>query len=301
MTLRDLDREGFVAVPGGRVWRRICGGDAPGTALLVLHGGPGVPHDYLEPLEGLAAERPVVFYDQLGCGLSDRPEDTALFTLPRFVAELHAVRQALGLSRMHLLGQSFGGMLAVDYLLDRGFSGVASLVVSGPCLSSRRFEADQREHLARLPDDVRAAIAASEASGDFADPAYEAAMLAFYQKHVCRLDPWPECLERALEKMGQAVYTHMWGPSEFTLTGCLADYDRTEALSGLALPVLLTCGRFDEATPETTASYRSRFPNAAMHVFEDTSHEHHLERTEDYLEVVAAFLRRAEEQPATAP
>lgn len=111
------DSEGMIPVPGGRVWYRIVGKDAPGIALLVLHGGPGAPHDYLENLGALADERPVVFYDQLGCGRSERPDNPALWQLDRFVAELAAVRQALGLDRVHLLGQSWGTMLAVQALL----------------------------------------------------------------------------------------------------------------------------------------------------------------------------------------
>ncbi|WP_232285979.1 proline iminopeptidase-family hydrolase [Solidesulfovibrio carbinoliphilus] len=291
----------FVDVPGGRVYCRTVGHGAPGLPLLVLHGGPGVPHDYLEPLEALADERPVVFYDQLGCGLSDRPDDPALFTVSRFVAELDAVRRALKLSRLHLLGQSWGTMLAVDYLLEKGQAGVAGLVLSGPCLSARQFAADQREHLAQMPEDVRLAIAAAEATADFASPAYEAAVTAFYARHVCRLDPWPECLTRAIEKMGHPVYARMWGPSEFTVTGCLAGYDRTGDLGGLRLPALFTCGRFDEATPATTALYRSLLPGARLRVFEDASHEHHLERPGDYLETVAAFLRQAEAGPPGRP
>src|SRR3989442_3359941 len=109
--------EGFVAVPGGRVWYRSVG--EGGVPLLCLHGGPGFPHDYLEELEGLASDRRVVFYDQLGCGRSDQPDDSSLWTVERFVRELQAVRKALELERLHLFGSSWGGMLAMPYVLDR--------------------------------------------------------------------------------------------------------------------------------------------------------------------------------------
>jgi proline iminopeptidase len=118
----QVNTEGTISVPGGRVWYRIVGGGAAGTPLLVLHGGPGAPHDYLENLIALADERPVVFYDQLGCGRSERPDDPSLWRVERFVAELAAVLQTLGLSRVNLLGQSWGTMLAVEYLLS-GTSG----------------------------------------------------------------------------------------------------------------------------------------------------------------------------------
>lgn len=281
--------EGHIAVPGGRVWYRIVGQDAPGTPLLVVHGGPGVPHDYLEPLEALATRRPVIFYDQLGCGGSDRPDDLTLYALPRFVEELAMVREALGLTRLHLLGQSWGALLAVEYLLRRGQKGVEGLILSGPCLNAKRFAADQRAHLARMPMDVQEAVAAAEATGDYDSPAYQAAIAAFYARHVCRLTPWPECLSRAIAKMGLPWYTHMWGPSEFTLTGTLADYDCTAELSRIAVPTLFTCGRFDEATPETTADFASRIPGARLVVFEEASHSHHLEQEGKYLEVVERF------------
>lgn len=282
--------EGLIDVPGGRVFYRIVGQDAPGTPLLVVHGGPGLPHDYLEPLQALANARPVVFYDQLGCGRSDRPDDLSLFALPRFVAELDAVRQALGLSRLALLGQSFGALLGVEYLLRRGQEGVERLVLSGPCLSAARFAADQRAHLAAMPQAVQDAVAAAEATGDFDTPAYQAAVGAFYAKHVCRLDPWPACLTRAIEGMGLPCYLHMWGPSEFTLTGTLAGYDATPELGTITVPTLLTCGRFDEATPETTADFAACIPDARLAVIEDASHSHHLEQPARYLEEVEAFL-----------
>jgi proline iminopeptidase len=290
MPTQDRVSEGWIDVPGGRVFYRIVGQDAPGTPLLVVHGGPGLPHDYLEPLEALANARPVVFYDQLGCGRSDRPDELSLFALPRFVEELDAVRRALGLSRLALLGQSFGALLGVEYLLRRGQEGVERLVLSGPCLSADRFAADQRAHLAAMPQAVQDAVAAAEAAGDFDSAAYQAAVGAFYAKHVCRLDPWPACLRRAIEGLGLPCYLHMWGPSEFTLTGTLAGYDARPELGTITVPTLLTCGRYDEATPETTADFAARIPGARLTVIEDASHSHHLEQPARYLEAVEAFL-----------
>ncbi len=287
-------KEGYLAVPGGRVWYGISGADQGGIPLLLLHGGPGATHDYLEPLEALASERPVVFYDQLGGGLSERPEDSSLWTMERFVEELAAVRYTLGLERVHLLGQSWGAMLAVDYLLSRRPAGVMSLIFSGPCLSASRFAADQQAYLRQFPEETQKIIREVEAAGDFQAPAYQEAMLAYYRRHLCRLDPWPECLNRTFERMGLPVYQQMWGPSEFTITGMLKDYERAGQLKEIRLPALFTCGRFDEATPETTAYYRSCLPGAELAVFEDASHTHHLEKTDEYLAVVGDFLNRAE-------
>jgi len=293
--------EGFVQVPGGRVWYRLAGRDAPGIPLLALHGGPGAPHDYLEPIEALARDRPVIFYDQLGCGHSDKPEDSTLWTVERFVEELARVRAHLGLERVHLLGQSWGCMLAVDYVLRRSPAGVASLVLSGPCLSVPRFVSDQRRYVAEMPEPVRRTILECEARGDFGSEAYRDAVMAYYRRHVCRLDPWPDCLRRTFDALAEPVYRHLWGPSEFTVSGTLGSYDRTEDLRHLACPALFTCGRYDEATPETTEAYRRKLPGSELAVIEDASHAHHLERTETYLRVVGDFLRRAEARAEPPP
>lgn len=284
------ETEGMIAVPGGRVWYRIVGADAPELPLLVLHGGPGAPHDYLENLAALADERPVIFYDQLGCGRSERPDDPDLWRVERFVAELAEVRRALGLERINLLGHSWGAMLATEYLLA-GAQGVERLVLSGPLLSSPIWIADQRALLQDMPREVREAVAAAEASGDYETTAYQEAMSVYYRQHLCRLDPWPDSLLRTFDAMGMPVYLTMWGPSEFTCTGTLQTVDLTPRLGELRLPVLLTCGRYDEATPATVAAYCRRIADARQKVFENGSHSHHLEEAEEYLAGVREFLQ----------
>jgi len=281
--------DGFLQVPGGRVWYRAVG-DGPGTPLLVLHGGPGFPHDYLEGLAALGDQRRVVFYDQLGCGRSDRPEDPSLWTLERFVEELAAVRAALRLDRVHLLGQSWGTMLAVEYMLTKRPAGVQSLVLSGPCLSARRWEADQATWLAGMS----ATVQENARSRDFEGPEFQEAVQAYYREHVCRLEPWPESLERSMAGLGAPTYLQMWGPSEFVATGSLRDFERVERLAEIAAPTLFTCGEYDEATPATTAFYHHRMPGSELAVLPDASHEHHLEQPELYLRLVRDFLRRAE-------
>ncbi len=288
------EAEGFVPVPGGNVWYRIAGSDSAGTPLLVLHGGPGASSDYLESLEALADERPIVFYDQLGGGNSDRPGDPSLWTVNRSVAEIEAVCKALGLSEVHILGQSWGTALAVEYTLSAGRDRTRSLILSAPCLSAARWAADQQRHTADLPEDVRAAIREGEVSGNFSSPDYQEAMMVFYNRHVCRMEPWPDCLNRTFEKLGVPVYEQMWGPSEFTVTGTLREYDCTPRLGGITVPVLFTCGEYDEASPATTAFYASLVPGAEVVVFPDASHEHHLEKTEEYLKTVREFLRQAD-------
>lgn len=296
MSINSGVQEGYIQVTGGKVWYWETGVYKEGIPLLVLHGGPGAAHDYLEPVEPLSDERPVIFYDQLGCGDSDRPDDTSLWTIERFVEEVVAIRKALALEQVHILGQSWGSMLAVDYMLTRKPEGVTSLILSGPCLSASRFVADQRAYLLGFPEDIQNAILKSEASGNFDFPEYQDAVVAYYKRHVCCLDPWPDCLNRTIEKMGHAVYEYMWGPSEFTMSGTLKDYERAERLKEITVPVLFTCGQYDEATPATTLYYQSMLPGSEIVIFENASHDHHIEKPEEYLAAVRDFLGRVEKR-----
>ena len=288
--LTDREAEGYIEVQGHQIWYRIVGADKPGIPLLTLHGGPGGTHFYLEPMEALAEERPVIFYDQLGCGHSDRPGDTTFWTVDYYVEELAAIREALNIRKVHLLGQSWGTMLAIKYLINKKPSGIQSLILAGPCLSARRWVNDQLEWVARLPDSVQQVIRDCEAMEDFANPAYLQAMSTFYNLHVCRTDPWPDCVNRAFAAMGTETYLYMWGPSEFTCNGILKEEDLTDVLPDIRIPVLLTCGEFDEATPETTEYYRSLIPGAKIRVFKDASHMHHVEKSDEFNQVVSSFL-----------
>lgn len=287
-----VERERYATVPGGRVWYQVVG-DGPTVPLYALHGGPGFPHDYLEPLADLADERPVIFYDQLGCGRSDRPDDPSLWNVERFVAELAEVRRALGLERVHILGHSWGSMLATDYALTRP-DGLVALVLASPPLSIPRWLDDLAAYRRELPADVQAVLDEHEAAGTVDSPEYGAATMAFYRRHLCRLDPWPEAQQRAFDGAGLPVYHAMWGPNEFYMTGSLRTYDRTDRLPELDVPTLFTCGRFDEATPATTDWYRSLVLGAEIAIFEQSAHVPHLEEPDRYRATVADFLRRVE-------
>jgi len=290
-------QEGFVPTRYGRVAYRIAGDRSGGAIpLLVVHGGPGLPSDYMEPLAALAGERPVVFYDQLGCGRSDRPSPGPWAT-EYFVGELWKVRQALGLDRVHLFGHSSGSQIAVDYALMRP-EGVASYVLANPPLSIPRWLADLGRFRAALPPEVQEVLDRCEAAGTTASPEYSRATRVFYDRHFCRLAPWPEPLERALAGYSDEVYRAMWGASELCMTGILKDYDRAARLPELAAPTLFLCGRHDEATPETTAWYRSLLPGAEMAVIEDSSHTPHLEQPAATLAAVRGFLTRVERDRA---
>jgi proline iminopeptidase len=261
--------------------------------LLCLHGGPGFPHDYLEELEGLAERRRVVFYDQLGCGRSDRPDDKSLWVIDRFVEELAIVREALHLDRVHLYGSSWGGMLAMEYVLDRKPT-LESLVLASSPASCPRWTADCAELIADLPENAQATIRRHERHGYTDCLEYSAAVLPFYKRHVCRLDPWPEGLERSFATKNQVIYEYMAGPSEFAIVGTLRDWDVTARLHEITVPTLLTCGEHDELRPAHAADMQRRIPDAELEVFPGASHVTMAEVPDAYRARLNEFFDRVE-------
>lgn len=206
--------------------------------------------------------------------------------------ELVKVREALCLDRVHMLGQSWGTMLLSEYMRRLRPEGVSSLIMSGPAIDAKMFIDGARSYIRDLPEDLRQAIQKGESSSTYDGPAYQKAMNEFYHRHVCRIDPWPECLTRTFSKMGTSVYLKMWGPSEFTCTGTLRDFDNSQTLQRLRTPTLFTCGEFDEATPEATRHYASLTPGSEYAIFSGASHMHHLEREKEYIETIRDFLMR---------
>jgi len=290
--------EGTVPYRGHKVWYRIVGErEEPGRfPLLCLHGGPGVPHDYLEPLEAITATgRRVIFYDQLGCGSSDQPRNPSMWTVDLFVEEVGVVRRALGLDRCHLLGQSWGGMLAMQYALTQP-TGLVSLTVASSPASMRQWVAEANRLRMHLPPEVQQTLLKHEQAGTTDDPAYEEAMLVFYRRHVCRLDPWPAFVMRAFEKLGgnPEVYNTMNGPSEFHVTGVIKDWDITHRLWEIRVPTLVTSGRHDEATPEIAGTVHHGIKGSEWVVFEHSSHLAHAEEPERYVQVLGEFLKGVE-------
>lgn len=288
-----VSKEGRIAVPGGSVWYRTVG--EGGIPLLCLHGGPGFPHDYLDTMEDLAERRMVVFYDQLGCGRSDRPEDPSLWTMERSIRELEAVRDALGLDTIHLFGNSWGGWLAIQYTLDKQPI-LQSLILSSSPPSVPRWIRDCSELRSQLPTNVQAVLADHEARQVFDCPEYTAALMVFYKRHLCRLDRWPDGVERALGVgFGVRPYRTMWGPSEFgPVLGNLSGWDVTERLTEINVPTLITGGRYDEARPEHLQVMHELIPGSEIAIFEQSSHMAFVEERGPYMAAVNDFLVRVE-------
>lgn len=297
MAQADSMVEGHIPFRNHRVWYRIVGSreDYSKYPLLCVHGGPGTPHDYLEPLEDMAGTgRRVIFYDQLGCGKSDRPDDPSMWTVDLFLEELSVVRETLGLNRCHLLGSSWGGMLAMEYALLRP-AGLASLVLASAPAAIPQWISEADRLRKGLPSEVQEVLRKHEDAGTTDDPEYQDAMMVFYRQHVCRLDPWPHYVSRAFENMGLQVYITMFGPSEFYATGTLKDWDITQRLPEIQVPTLITSGRYDEATPAIAETTHRLIPDSEWVLFEQSSHMAFAEERHRYMSVLDDFLMRVEQ------
>ncbi len=285
--------EGYIDVTGGRVWyERMGRPDAP--PLLLLHGGPGASSGYLQPLMAQAAgEFLVVRYDQLGSWNSDKPDDLSLWEVPRFVDEVEQVRQALGLGRVHLLGQSWGSFLALEYALHHQ-QHLRSLTLASGAASTVECVAGMNRWRTELPAETQATLARYEATQEYAHPDYVAAMDVLYRRHLCRVWPYPAALADDLEKIALPVYTTMWGPNEFTCTGTLLAWDRTNRLGEIHVPTLITVGEFDEVAPSCAETMHQGIPGSRLELFAGASHTAHLEQPEAYWAVLRSFLLAAE-------
>jgi pimeloyl-ACP methyl ester carboxylesterase len=267
--------EGRIPFRGFETWYRDVGPES-GVPLLCLHGGPGSTHNYFEPLEELAAEgRRVVIYDQLGCGNSDRPDDPKLWTLELFLDEVQFVRNQLGLDRIHLLGTSWGSMLALEYVLGRA-GGLVSLTLNAPPTAAQTWAAEAARLRAPLAEDE------SVAEEQFAD------------RHMCRLNPLPDCVERGRAGRNTQVYEAIWGPREWQATGLLREWDVRPRLSEIELPTLITSGRYDICTPALAKEAHRGIRGSEWVLFEKSSHTAFLEEPERYRAVLSDFLARAE-------
>ncbi len=292
-------KEGFIPFRGYRTWYRVVGAGETKVKvpLLCLHGGPGMSHDYLETLEAIALTgRQVIFYDQLGCGNSDHPHNPALWGIDLFVDEIHHVRQALGLHYMHLLGQSWGGFLAQEYMLTRP-AGIRSLILANSAASTWRWIAEANRLRAELPESIQQILTVHEEDGSTADPTYASATNVYYNRHLCRLNPMPECLQRSIEKLGQdpEVYNTMWGPSEFFCNGILQNWDIESRLSEIDLPTLILSGVYDESTIAINQHLQQSIRGSEWVLFEHSAHTPHLEETNKYLQVLDNFLSRMDD------
>src|SRR2546426_7011705 len=285
--------EGYADFRGYRTWYRVAGELGSGARpLLALHGGPGSTHHYFAPLERLAAERPVVVYDQIGCGGSDRPDDID-WSIDAFLEEVDLVRAHLGLERIHLLGTSWGGMLALEHVLS-GAQGIVRLILSSTLASVDQLAAEQVKLRDALPADVVDVFERHERAGTYDDPEYEQAMQAYFDRHFYRGRKPRAELEEMNAAKSVGVYRAMQGPNEWTVTGALRGWDMRDRLGEIDVPTLVIRGRHDMSTDPISATLVNGIKGAREAVLENSSHTPVLEETDQYLEAISEFIREAE-------
>lgn len=279
--------EGFVDVGPGRIWYEETGS---GASVLLLHGGPGAASDYLRPLFSLAEDGyRVVRYDQLGCGRADRPDDVSLWNVDRFREEVEIVRQALSMDHVHLIGQSWGSFLALDYALHYP-ENLRSLTLYSGAASTHQCFNGMNELRAQLPAETIQLLDHYEAIGETSHPEYLAAIDILLKRHLCRLDPWPAELTQDMNSLAMPVYETMWGANEFTCTGTLLDWNVTNQLAGLKVPTLILCGRYDEVVPGCSETMHEGITGAELVIFENCSHLAHFEDPDAFYGVLRPFL-----------
>ncbi|GAB2955791.1 proline iminopeptidase-family hydrolase [Hymenobacter coalescens] len=288
-----------ITTPKGtfKVWTKRFGHN-PRIRLLLLNGGPGATHEYFECLESFLPQEGIefIYYDQLGCGNSDTPKDTSMWSLPRYVEEVEQVRQALKLDQdnFYLLGHSWGGILAAEYALKYQ-QHLKGLVISNMMMSVPAYGKYAEQVLApQLKPEVLREIRQIEARKDFQNPRYMELLLPnFYVEHILRLplDRWPEPVNRSFAKMNQSLYVTMQGPSEFGVAGKLLRWDRTADLPKLAVPVLSIGGKHDTMDPEHMRMVAQKVQNGTALICPRGSHMSFYDDQQTYMRGLIKFIK----------
>lgn len=286
---RELkEQEGLLAVTGGKIWYRVTG-EGHKTPVLMLHGGPGYPSYYFNPLMEIGRERPVITFDQLGCGRSDRITDTTLMTVDSYVEQTKALLNHLGVKEFYLYGHSWGTMLGTDYYLKYK-DGIKGLMLASPCLSSKIWATDADTLISTLPDSI-SLVLRNEIRGASPDSATLASAIGYYfSNFYTRKQPTSADLDSAHAQWGMSVYQYMWGTSEFSATGTLKNYDRTGDLNKINVPTLYITGEFDAARPSTVRYYQSLTPNSKLVIIENAGHMTMHDNPAEDIKAISGFL-----------
>ncbi len=283
--------EGHASVLGYSLFYRQFSTPTKGE-ILCLHGGPGATHDYMLSMADLANRGyRVTFYDQLGCGRSEVPKDHALFVPERYVEEVEAFRKKLRLGKPHIIGSSWGGMLAIAYALKYQRNMATMTTVGG--LHSVPLTVREMERMKRnLPQEVQRTLSKYEAEGDYENPEYVKAVMVFYKKHLCRLPEWPAEVTYALDHISKAVYGTMNGPNEFTIIGNTRYWDVTARLGDIHVPTLVLSGRHDEVSPVVAKEIHRHIKSSELTIFPNSSHMPFWEERSSFMNRVVKFLDR---------
>ena len=262
--------EGFVEVEGGKIWYGIMG-DGDNTPLLCLHGGPGGTSKSYYNLSEISKERPVILFDQLGTGRSDHHQDTTLLKVEMFVKQVKAIKSELKLNDFYLLGSSWGAALALEYYTHHP-EGIKGIIFNSPYFSTPIWTEDAAKLVAGLPDSIQTAIHMAERDSVFDTDSYIAANSFFASKHGRRKELVKHPYDTVESNRNTFIYNYMWGPSEFTATGTLRNYDNVQSLKKVKVPALFTTGEFDEAIPETVNKLSHMVNDSKFVIIQDAGH-----------------------------
>jgi proline iminopeptidase len=287
--------ETMLPVADGRIWYKKSG-TGTRTPVILVHGGPGFNSFYLKSLEALGDDRPVIRYDQLGAGKSAKISDTTLFTIAHFVRELDSLRAALGYDKIHVLGHSWGTIIAYEYYRAHP-EHVTSLTLAGACLDIPAYAKHAQSLVATLSDSAQKAIKIAESTKKFDAPSYQNAINEFYGKYVF-LHPVEPDLDSTLKMMNEGIYGYLQGPSEFTITGTLKNYNVKPQLATIKVPTLYTVGEFDEVGPDVVRGFAAATPGSKFELIPAAAHITTWDNPRVMTRVVRDFLRAADSPKA---
>ena len=284
--------EGYMPFMGYQTYYRVVGEATEKAPLLLLHGGPGSTHNYFEVLDCIAETgRQVISYDQIGCGNSYLDGHPELWTQKTWIDELIAIREYLHLDNVHLLGQSWGAMQAIAYVIDHQPQGIKSLILSSGHASSSLWASEQHRLIKYLSAEDQEAIRRAEATGKWDDPAYLRANDHYFEQYVISVDEHsPECIKRP-KRSGTEAYLYGWGPNEYQPLGSLKDFEYTDRLNQISQPTLICSGTRDICTPVVAASLYEHIPHSKWHLFRQARHTCFIDAHEEYCEVLTRWLQ----------
>lgn len=291
--------EGYISFREYKTYYRVVG-DIQGSLakgmapLVLLHGGPGSTHNYFELLDSLSSDgRAIVMYDQLGCGNSYVEGHPELWVKEVWEEELDNLLEELGITKFHLLGQSWGGMLAISYLVDYKPKGAVSMILSSSLSESQLWGMEQHRQMKFMPLELQEGLRKAEASGNFSSEEYLKAIDVFMERHCCNLsydESAPECLRRK-KKSGAESYVTAWGPDELTPKGTLADWNYTARLQEIEVPALIISGTDDLCTPLIAKTMFDNLKDARWELFANCRHMCFADNTPKYLQLMREWMQ----------
>ena len=280
-----------------QVWTKKYGNN-PKVKVLLLHGGPAMTHEYMECFESFLPPEgfEIYQYDQLGSYYSDQPENDSLWSIPRFVDEVEQVRIALGLNKdnFYLLGNSWGGMLAMEYALKHQ-ENLKGLIVSNMQASFPEYAKYNATLRAQMRPTLIDSLKVYEKREDFANPVYTDLVInEYYRSHICRMNPFPNGFERAMKHVNGHVYAYMQGPSEFVPGGILQNWDIMDELKTLTVPTLMIGAKYDTMDPAAMERMSKIVQNGSYLFCPEGSHLSMWDDQKHYYPGIISFIRKVE-------